>query len=378
VHICLAENNDLKITLPFKISKIYVFLFCVLGVVLVALTGIYIFTVSNYKEFTENSRVAENQVHQTIFGKRVYDVFDAVRKDLLRMEELLLCCIDGSDIDKINSAAGYKWIKVDKDTIEILDKVMDVSKNTAGIFDITTLPLRRLWGLDDFNHTTVPEAQQIDRLLSHVDYTAIQIEHHTQRVQLTDKCASISLRSLLRGVLCGKAVDIYRRSPNIEYGIVSVNGVVGVYGEKPDHTRWKISIKDPFDSDSIIAILKMKGGYAATFGGYADKISLNGEKVNKIVNPITGYLPDTEIASVTVIYPDPIIACALAETCSIANKSDRYRILNHYGAEAIFIDFAGRIYLTANIFDDFNLTKEEHELERFSINKADIDKTRYF
>jgi thiamine biosynthesis lipoprotein len=345
--------------------KVYAPLIFLLAIIIVLVVCIYTFVVKNYKESVDDSIVSGRPVHQSVYGRRTQEIFKKVKENFLKLEDSLSYDIDGSDVDKINSGAGTKWVKVGKNTIDILDKAHDVSKNSGGIFDITSLPLFKLWGFED-NQVCVPAAEKVNEILKHVNYNLVNINHNLNRVKLDDEFSLISLKNLLSGVLCENAIGVYKDS-EISYGIISVSNVTGLYGEKPDQPFWKISLRDPLDNDISIGNVKVKDGYIATFGSSSDKIFLNGEKINKIVNPKTGELPQNDISSAMVFYSDPIIASALSKVCCTADKETGFKILNHYGAEAIFIDSFKKICITKNIYDKFSLINDDYKVCPLSI-----------
>jgi thiamine biosynthesis lipoprotein len=343
---------------------VYVPLIFLLAAIIVLVICIYTFAVKNYKESVDDSVVSGRSVHQAVYGRHTQEVFKKIKENFLKLEDSLSYDIDGSDVDKINSGAGTKWVKVDKNTIDILNKAHDVSQNSGGIFDITSLPLFKLWGFED-SQVCTPAAEEINETLKHVNYNLVNINHNLDRVKLDDEFSLISLKNLLSGILCENAVGVYKGS-EISYGIISVGNVTGLYGEKPDQSFWKISLRDPFDSDINIGNIKVKSGYISTFGCNSDKIFFNGEKINKIVNPKTGELPKSDILSATVFYSDPIIAGALSKVCCIIDKEASFKILNHYGAEAIIIDSDKNVHITQNIYDEFNLIKNDYKVYSLS------------
>lgn len=52
---------------------------------------------------------------------------------------------ENSYIDKVNKNSGH-FVKVDIETVEILRKIIHLSKIIGGEYDITIMPLIRLWG----------------------------------------------------------------------------------------------------------------------------------------------------------------------------------------------------------------------------------------
>ena len=144
----------------------------------------------------------------------------------------------------------------------------------------------------------------------------------------------------------------------VDYGVVSIGGTVGVYGEKPDSSLWKIAVKAPFaldKEDSRIAHIKIKEGYVATFGLKEDKINMNGAFKNKILDLRNGYPVENDIELVSVLHPDAIVASALAQICCVLNKEESLEILNYYGAEAIFVYNDKNIYITPKIRENCSI-----------------------
>ena len=235
-----------------------------------------------------------------------------------------------SDIERINSGAGEKWVRVSDETIDALDKIISVSKKSKGTLDPTVLPLVSLWGLD-CNTVKYPQKALIEKTLANVDYRDIKLNYEVKRVKIGNKNGAITLKQIEKGVACNKAIEIYKNM-KVDYGVVSIGGTVGVYGEKPDSSLWKIAVKAPFaldKEDSRIAHIKIKEGYVATFGLKEDKINMNGAFKNKILDLRNGYPVENDIELVSVLHPDAIVASALAQICCVLNKEESliYKIL---------------------------------------------------
>ena len=77
----------------------------------------------------------------------IYDdsVFDDLFGILEEVNKRYNSYSENSYIDKINKNSGH-FVKVDIETVEILRKVIHLSKIIGGEYDITIMPLIRLWG----------------------------------------------------------------------------------------------------------------------------------------------------------------------------------------------------------------------------------------
>ena len=94
---------------------------------------------------------------------------------------------ENSYIDKINKNSGH-FVKVDLQTIEILRKIIHLSKIIGGEYDITIMPLIRLWGFYKQN-PILPSLDKIKKVKRLVNYKKIIIDKKRKRVKIekTDK-----------------------------------------------------------------------------------------------------------------------------------------------------------------------------------------------
>ena len=77
----------------------------------------------------------------------IYDdsVFDKLFGILEDVNEKYNSYAENSYIDKINKNSGH-FVRVDDETIRILNKIIHLSNVIGGEYDITVMPLIRLWG----------------------------------------------------------------------------------------------------------------------------------------------------------------------------------------------------------------------------------------
>ncbi len=67
-----------------------------------------------------------------------------------------------SDIVRINKAAGKKAVKVDAETIEVIEKSLEMSRRSEGAFDITFAAMHGLWKFDEDMDKTIPTPEEIE------------------------------------------------------------------------------------------------------------------------------------------------------------------------------------------------------------------------
>ena len=122
----------------------------------------YVFIEQKDKSFTNTSSGMGVQVHQMLYGNEAELAAKTVRESIEELENKISYDIAESDIERINSGAGEKWVRVSDETIDALDKIISVSKKSKGTLDPTVLPLVSLWGLD-CNTVKYPQKALIEK-----------------------------------------------------------------------------------------------------------------------------------------------------------------------------------------------------------------------
>lgn len=344
-------------------GRAYIPLFFLMLIIIFSVIVGYIAIERRDKSFTRTSSAMGVQICQMLYGNDAETAANKVKEKVEELEDLLSYDIDGSDIDRINVGSGEKWIKASEETVNILDKFISISKKSKGTIDPTSLPLISAWGFDS-GTAKCPDNNQIKTALDKIDYRDIKINYDVSRIKIDNKDGAITLRHVEKGAACSAAIDIYK-GLKVDYGVIGVGGVVGVYGTKPDNSLWKISVKDPFlqnGEDARIAVVKIRSGYVATFGIKQDKININGTQKNKILDIRTGYPVENNVALVSVLHPDAVVANVLSQVCCILDKDLSQDVLNYYGAEAVFVYNDKKIYITPKIKDNFIIIDSAYTL----------------
>src|SRR6185503_13919508 len=83
---------------------------------------------------------------------------------------------EGSDVQRLNQAAGRAAVGVSAETIEVLTVARQVSEWTGGKFDVTFGALSGLWKFDQDQDDSIPAPSAIAARLPDVDYTALDLD----------------------------------------------------------------------------------------------------------------------------------------------------------------------------------------------------------
>ena len=213
-------------------------------------------------------------------------------------ERLLSRHLVGSDIVRINESAG-EAVPVERDTYRVLASSLFYCEASGGVFDITMGAVCRLWNFAD---ETVPEPDELERALAHVDWHALVIAEDETGfwAQLKDPAASIDVGGTAKGFIADDLCDLLREQ-GFSNAIINLGGNVMTFGSKPDGKLWTIGVRNPAAPSTLIGAVPIAQGSVVTSGLYERCFTKNGIRYHHILDPKTGYPVQTDIAGASIV-----------------------------------------------------------------------------
>ena len=236
----------------------------------------------------------------------IYDdsIFDKLFGILENVDEKYNSYSENSYIDKINKNSGH-FVKVNDETIEILSKIIHLSKIIGGEYDITIMPLIRLWGFYKQN-PILPSLDKIKKVKRLVDYKKIIIDKKRNRVKI-EKNQEIITGSFIKAYAIEKIVEEMKKI-GIKDAIVNAGGSSiiaidewGIIAENPEEEREilrtekgmpiKITQNQYAGNDEYNDLfeIKIKNKSFSTSNQKNTYLLINNEKYGHIISPKTGF-----------------------------------------------------------------------------------------
>ena len=279
-------------------------------------------------------------------------------------ENTLSRTIEGSDVDRINKAAG-KAVKAESETLEVINKGIEFGDVSGGVFDITVGKASDLW---DFHEsleeggTEVPSEYALEEAAAHIDYTEIDLDEAAGTVRLRDPEMMLDLGGIAKGYIADRTAE-YLRSRGVTSAIVNLGGNIEVVGGKStsfDNTEeqynFNLGIRDPLnDSGGLLGIFPRKDITIVTSGTYERFIEVDGVKYHHILDPETGWPVDTDVLQVSIIAgAGHSVDCdGLSTACLALGSEEGTKLIRKlaeegkYGpVEAIFVTESGEVIYT--------------------------------
>ncbi len=243
----------------------------------------------------------------TMYGEQAETALKEAETMIYKYDALFSVTDDSSDVATLNAASGSA-VTVDEDTYDLVQRCIEISDDTEGLFDISIYPLVKAWGFTTEDEH-VPSDSERTEAMAKVDYENIKLLKDNQ-IQLDDGM-QIDLGGIAKGFLSQKIMDMCKEN-GVDSAIVSLGGNVQTIGTKEDGSKYVVGITDPSDGTSIYGTLEVEDKAVVTSGIYQRYFEEDGVTYHHIMDVRTGMPADNDLASVTVIADDGGTADALA------------------------------------------------------------------
>ncbi len=226
----------------------------------------------------------------TVVTMQVYtddeDLLTRAQAECQRYDDLLSKTHEGSDVWNINHAQG-KRVAVSDETREILEKALEYSRASDGVFDITVEPCVALWDFTGEGMGLLPDEEALAQAADKVDWTLVDINDEGV---LLPPGMTIDLGAIAKGYITDQIAD-FLKAGGVESGYLNFGGNVLTIGHKPDGSEWNIGIQDPLGKrdQNIVGAARVSDQAVVTSGIYERGFDLDGVRYHHILDTSTGW-----------------------------------------------------------------------------------------
>ena len=269
----------------------------------------------------------------TIVHPNVDEGISALRAafdEIYRIHDLMSVHKQSSEVGILNRKGYYEGVS--DDTKYVIERANYFSDLSDGTFDITVLPILRLWE-ENARTSKVPTDAEISERLELVNYRNVIIED--KYISFRKAGMGITLAGVAKGYAVDKAIEALSQG-NIRHALVNAGGDIRVIGGKTETIPWKIAIRDPRNKTRIVTTVELYDQAIATSGTYQ-------RSFNDIINPKVGR-PAQGVLSSTIVAKKAIDADMLATCLFVLGAEKGIELLGRLdGVKALVITSDGSI-----------------------------------
>lgn len=315
------------------------------------------------KPETRTESLLHTVVQLSIYHKNQEEAMDEALDYIRDMEALLSTNLEGSDVYKINHAAGEAAVKVHKETFDIIEAAVAMSENSQGKFDISIGAVSNLWKIGDTD-ARVPSPEEISNALGYIDYQRIKLDKTEQSVYI-EQGMTLELGAISKGYIADGVKKVFEKH-GITTAIINLGGNVLVMGTSPKTDEgWTIGVQNPNEvRGETVGSVKVRDSSVVTSGIYERYLEgPDGEIYHHILDPKTGYPVENTISGVTVYTKTSIQGDEFSTSLFLLGIKEGLKLIDETeGVEAVFIDKDKGLHLSKGLKNKFELRNEDYHI----------------
>jgi FAD:protein FMN transferase len=294
----------------------------------------------------------DRQVDAAAGAKAVFD-------EMRRLDAEMTTWTPTGETAKINAAAGVKPVKVSDEEYEVIERAVDVSKHSGGVFDITVEAFRGLWKFDEDMDGSLPEPADVKKRLEKIGWKDIVLDKKGKTVFLRRKGMAITLGGIAKGYAVDKCVALLKKRGFTDF-MVQAGGDMYIAGSKGPEP-WVVGIRDPRGQrDEMFALAPVKDHSFSTSGDYERGFVKDGVRYHHILDPRDGQ-PAKASRSVTIRAKDAYTADAWSKVMFIWGWKKGLELIKENKLEdfeVVWVDEQNNIHMTPGIEKDLKVIKQ--------------------
>jgi thiamine biosynthesis lipoprotein len=243
-----------------------------------------------------------------------------------------------SEVSRFNRSESVDWFDVSAETARVVARAQELSRDSAGAFDITVKPLVELWnfgaGKGEFK---IPSAAKIEEVKQAIGWEKLEVRLEPAGLRKVDPRIQIDLSAIAKGYAVD-AVAADLAAATVESFFVEIGGEALARGTKPGGLAWKVGVERPLDvGQAVQRVVELKNQAIATSGDYRNFAIVDGKRYSHEIDPASGWPISNELASATILAGDCMTADGLATAVMILGPEEAKKLLVKYQASAYFL-----------------------------------------
>lgn len=279
------------------------------------------------------------------YDEKIFDILYGVLEEV---NEKYNSYSKGSFINQINEKNG-QFVNVDENTINILEKVIYYSDKLNGEYDITIMPLIKLWGFYKEKVDKIPSKEEIANILPLVNYKNIQIDKKNKKVKINEK-QEIITGLFIKAYAIDEAIK-KMKSLGIKDGVINAGGSsIITINENDDKLGIIIEGENKNGEEIDLFDIEISNLAYSTSNQINTYIKIDNKKYGHIISVKTGYPSKNKqigIITETAFLGDIISTGLYNQTPEMFLKIIK-ELSKEIKIEGFLIDEYGKIYFSEN------------------------------
>lgn len=284
---------------------------------------------------------------------------EAVFGEMKRLDKEMTTWDPASEVSRVNAAAGDKPVVVSDETYAVIERAIDISRRSRGVFDITVGAFKGLWKFDEDMDGSLPDPAAVKQRLALVGWKDVVLDPRQRSVFLRRKGMAITLGGIAKGYAVDKCVAILRARGFANF-MMQAGGDMYIAGKK-GADAWTVAIRDPRGpTNTFFATAPIEDHSFSTSGDYERGFVKDGVRYHHILDTRTGQ-PAHASRSVTIRARDAFTADAWSKVMFIMGPKASLELIKREKLtdfEVVWVDDKNQIVMTDGMKGVLRVLKE--------------------
>lgn len=265
-------------------------------------------------------------------------IHESLENELRDINDSMSTYLENSELSRINRSPADEWIPLSQPLFRVLLAAFQVNRNSIGYFDITVGPLVNLWGFGPVAaNSAIPDDKDIAAAMNSVGMDKLLLDTNEALLKKTLQETYLDLS----GIAKGYAVDALGRILLDEYKLpdfmVEIGGEITAHGVNSEGVPWQIGIEKPVSLRRVVdSVITLENRSLASSGNYRNYFETGGKRYSHTIDPATGRPVTHNLAAVTVIHRECMLADAWATALLAAGPEIGMQLANLHQLAAQF------------------------------------------
>ncbi len=266
------------------------------------------------------------------------DTSEIVALELGLVNDEMSTYLEDSTVSEFNRTAVGAWFSVPSSVVKVVMAAADLSKASAGAFDITVGPLVNLWGFGPKVEVwSPPDRDAVEKALTEVGFARLLVRQKPPGLFKTHEMY-VDLSAIAKGHGVDRISTVLDAAHCSDY-LIDIGGEVRAKGLNAVGESWRIGIEVPDQNrvGAIQKVLALADEAVATSGDYRNFFEDRGKRYSHTIDPRTGYPVTHALASVTVVHESAMWADGYATALNVLGPVDGLALAIDHDLPALFV-----------------------------------------
>jgi len=237
-----------------------------------------------------------------------------------------------SELNQLCQKAGQPPVPVSAELFDILEKSLEISTQTHGLFDITLAPCVRLWRRSR-RRGELPDAATLAEARARTGFQHLLLDPAARTARLEMPGMQLDLGGIAKGWTQDACLRLLREKFQLTCVLLDAAGEVAAGTPPPGRAAWHVGLQ-PTAAEPQVRI-SLTNANAATSGDHYQFVEIGGQRYSHIIDPRTG-LGATLSRQATLIAPTGALADPLTKLLCLLPPEESLPLLqkHHPGLHA--------------------------------------------